>query len=367
VARALILTGSLGAGHDASAARLSEELVALGWQVRVLDAMALLGGRSAAAGEAVFRRLINSGGGGYDALHFAHLRTGSRLALALDRSAVARLLPALRRTLGPDDRLVLSTFPTGAAAAARLAAERPQLRTVVLCTDPVVHRLWVHPGTDLFLVTSPAAAAWVRRFRPDARIEVIPFPLAAQFTAPPDRDSARRELGLPGSARCVLLLGGGWGIGPIEELAALLAGRGVDVLAVAGRNRPLAARLARLADRQARVHAFGFTDRMATLMSAADLVVSAPGAASCAEARAVGRPLVLLDVLPGHGRETIDHELGRGGAAVAGAGPAGAARVIEAALHHPIRAESAAGATDWPERFRAAMAGLGIVVENEGH
>lgn len=38
-------------------------------------------------------------------------------------------------------------------------------------------------------------------------------------------------------------------------------------------------------------------------MAAADLVVCLPGATTCSEARVVGRPLLLLDVMPGHGHD----------------------------------------------------------------
>ena len=78
----------------------------------------------------------------------------------MDRAATARMVPALRAELErePAD-LVISVFATGASAAARLKAERPGLRTVVLCTDVAVHRIWAAAGTDLFLVTSAAAAA----------------------------------------------------------------------------------------------------------------------------------------------------------------------------------------------------------------
>ena len=61
---------------------------------------------------------------------------------------------------------------------------------------------------------------------------------------------------------------------------------------------------------------FGFTDRVPELMAAADLVVALPGATTCSEARVVGRQLLLLDVMPGHGRDNLLHELELGGAHV---------------------------------------------------
>src|SRR6202043_1921614 len=118
-----------------------------------LDSMSLLGPRSGGAGERLFGRLVAIPGL-YDGLHFAHLRTGSRLADRMDRASRARLVPALRAELGrePPD-VVISVFATGASAAARLKAEMPGLRTVVLFTDVAVHRIWAAEGTDLFLVT----------------------------------------------------------------------------------------------------------------------------------------------------------------------------------------------------------------------
>ena len=67
---------------------------------------------------------------------------------------------------------------------------------------------------------------------------------------------------------------------------------------------------------------FDVTARIVELMNACDVVVTLPGATTCAEARVVGRRLVLLDAMPGHGRENLQHELELGDADVASARPA---------------------------------------------
>jgi UDP-N-acetylglucosamine:LPS N-acetylglucosamine transferase len=59
---------------------------------------------------------------------------------------------------------------------------------------------------------------------------------------------------------------------------------------------------------------FGFTDRIPELMSASDVIVTTSGD-TCREARVIGRNIVLLDVVPGHGRENLMHELELGDAA----------------------------------------------------
>ena len=50
-------------------------------------------------------------------------------------------------------------------------------------------------------------------------------------------------------------------------------------------------------------------------MAASDLVITSSGD-TCTEARTVGRPLLLLDVVQGHGRDNLQHELELGDAAV---------------------------------------------------
>ena len=138
--------------------------------------------------------------------------------------------------------MIISVFAAGVPAAAGLARCRPGLRTMVLCPDALPHATWVREGIDLFLVTSAAAAAGVRRYVPGARIAIIPPPLRPAFRQAP-APGARSSLGIPPDARCVLLMGGGWGLGPVEGAARGLAAAGVHVLAVAGRNHRLEARL----------------------------------------------------------------------------------------------------------------------------
>ncbi len=182
---ATILTGPLGLGHEMMARGCGRLFERSGWRVRQLDSMSLLGPWSGGAGERLFKGLV-AVPGLYDGLHFAHLRTGSRLANRIDRASNARLVPALRSELErhPAD-LLFSVFATGASAAGRLKAEMPGLRSVVLCTDVSVHRIWAAEGTDLFLVTSAAAEASVRRYLPRAPVAVVPPPVRPEFYAAP--------------------------------------------------------------------------------------------------------------------------------------------------------------------------------------
>ncbi|MBV6699059.1 hypothetical protein KV557_18375 [Kitasatospora aureofaciens] len=355
---ALLISGSLGQGHDVMAEACADTLRARGWTTSTVDAMALLGERSGAAGEAVFRRLLDLPGV-YDAFHFSALRPGARIALLADAAARARLVPALRRLVAEQrPQLVVSVFATATSAVNRLP--RWDFRHFVFCTDVTPHRLWVQEGTDLFLVTSEVAACAVRRYHPGAEIAVLPAPLREPFYRAPGRAEARAEAGVPAGARCVLLMSGSWGLGPLARTATSLAAAGPHVLAVAGRNRELERRLRRAAGREPRLHPYGYTERIPALMAAADLVVTSSGD-TCSEARALGRRLLLLDVVQGHGRDNLQHELELGHADVTSARPAEVVRNALAALTRPEPPPSA-GATPeaWRTGFEAALARVGL-------
>jgi len=357
---ALLLSGSIGMGHHALAAACAGTLESQGWATRTLDAMRLLGKRNGKLGEAVFRTMIGMPGV-YDAFHFAALRTGNGLALLADAAARRPLVPRLRAHLDrhPAD-LVISVFATGAAAASALAARYPSMRHVVFCTTAMPHRLWVHPNVDLYLVTAAVAELAVLRFQPEARVQVVPPPVRSAFYQVRSQAQARADLRIPEGERCVLLMSGAWGVGPLATAAKALGDAGVHVLAVAGNNAGLTRKLSDVAARQPRVRAFGFTDRVPEMMAAADLVITSPGD-TCSEARTVGRPLLLLDVMQGHGRDNLQHELELGDAMVTSASTAEVTRCALAALDRakpapngPVRSKA-----DWETAFCAALATIG--------
>lgn len=360
--RTLILSGSIGKGHDSVAHACRAAFGTVGVPARVLDCMSMLGGAGSRAGTAAFRRMI-SVPSVYDAFHFGHLRNGTWLPRVLERAAIAQVLPEVREELSrvDGDPMVVSVFPTGVSAAAALKSERPMLTTVAVCTDACAHRMWVADGTDLYIVCSPLAATTIQRYAPDATLAVVPPPVRPAFFEARPKKAVREELGIPPDAPCVLLMAGGWGLGPLAETAALLGEAGYFVLAVAGMNQRLEVKLREVARRCWRVLPFGMTDRVPDLMAAADAVVTSSGQ-TCHEARVVGRWLVILDIVPGHGRENTLHELEKGAALACSPDPESVIAAVrlmfeEQPEHPPWPVRSTA---EWEKHFFAALGQIGV-------
>jgi processive 1,2-diacylglycerol beta-glucosyltransferase len=315
VRRALLLPGSIGMGHHAMAAAIGASLSDRAWQTDTLDAMELLGSWEQWIGERVFRSML-AVPGLYDAVYFTDFRSGGRIPSLMEAGALSRIVPKLTAEIErtrPD--LVVSIFATAASAMSRVCEQVPGLRRLTFCTDLNPHRMWVHEGTDAYLVRSEASAAFVRRFDPDARVVITSAPVRSAFYDAPGRAEARANLGLDVDEPCALLMAGSWGLGPLVDIAMALTAAGVQTLTVAGRNAKAEQRLRVAARDNKRLHVFGFTDRIPELMSAANVVITSPGE-TCSEARVIGRQLALLDVVSGHGRENLQHELELGNAAV---------------------------------------------------
>ena len=136
----------------------------------------------------------------------------------------------------------------------------------------------------------------------------------------------------------------------------------MHVLAVAGRRPGLESEFRSVAVGLHSVHPFGFSDRVPELMAAADIVIALPGASTCAEARVVGRPLLLLDVMPGHGRDNLLHELEQGGAAVCGPTPADVVAAALALLDTVPRpgSRSSDSLPRWEPAFEDAFRNIGL-------
>ena len=233
--RAVILSGSLGLGHDVVSEVVSASLAGLGWESRTLDCMRLLGPHAGRAGDWVFRRLMAMPGV-FDGLHFAHLRAGSRVATAMDRAATPRLVSALRGELHrePAD-LVISVFAAGVPAAAELgrvpavAAYRRALprRPAARHVGPPGHRPVPGDLAGRGGRGAPLPAPGPGRRGPAAGAACLRPPAAALAGPGVARDTGGRPVRPAHGRRMGAGPGGGGGAGP---------GRGR--CARAGRGRP---------------------------------------------------------------------------------------------------------------------------------
>jgi 1,2-diacylglycerol 3-beta-galactosyltransferase len=105
---------------------------------------------------------------------------------------------------------------------------------------------------------------------------------------------ARAALGWPPEARIVLMVGGGDGMGMLQQTARAIDSLRLEaeLVIIAGRNAAMKKALeARQWERPTRI--YGFVNNIEVMMRAADLLITKAGPATLTEAATVGLPMVI--------------------------------------------------------------------------
>ncbi|HEY1788343.1 MAG TPA: UDP-N-acetylglucosamine 2-epimerase [Verrucomicrobiae bacterium] len=224
-------------------------------------------------------------------------------------------------------------------------ASQPFVTTVV--TDFEAHALWMDSCVDLYCVAADETRArLVARGVPPENIIVTGIPISAKFSSKFDLKAIRKTYGLRDDLPIMLVLGGGFGMGPVTEILAELdkAAGQFQTVVVAGRNEKLRRELA-ARDHKHPTHVLGFSPNMHELMAIAELIITKPGGLTTSEALAMGKPLFILNPIPGQEAANSDFLLERGAAAKAN-------RVEDL----PFRVEQLTGSKKLSEMARAAKA-----------
>ncbi|MFE2021383.1 galactosyldiacylglycerol synthase [Streptomyces sp. NPDC059499] len=313
--RFLMVSASMGAGHDAVAAELAERLRADGHMTARVDLLNLLPAGAGRGLRAAYRTALRRCPWVYQAVYSAFFRDrgalGERSSWVPDTGPLAAALePRLRHVVErwrPD--ALVATFHQAAQVTGRLRAVHGDNcpPSTVVVTDFAVHRQWLHPGNDLHLCLTEAAAARVRAATGGPAMvcgPVVPSAFTAADQSHPARLSrwaselARRGPGRP----AVLVSAGAWGVGQgLTATAVLLAQSGHLPVLLCGRDEKLRARAAKLSG----VLALGWVKDLPDLMAASSALVDNAAGQTAMQALAAGLPVVGYRPIPGHGAEGV--------------------------------------------------------------
>ncbi|MBY0490762.1 MAG: hypothetical protein K2R93_13045 [Gemmatimonadaceae bacterium] len=349
--RILIAFSDTGGGHRAAARHLQAAFERIGTPVSIelVDPYAMSGRWPFNRLQAAYPKVV--GGAAW------LWRTGFRLTNSRLVTATAQLMawPVLRRTFrglredrSPD--VIVSTHPLLTSPLRRAFRETP---IAVVVTDLVSgHVSWYHRLADLIVTPTRAASAQAMAGGvPRERVRELGLPVDPSFAARPhDRPILSAPLGWSTERPTVLLIGGGDGVGPIEQLAEAIdrAGLPCDLAVVTGRNAALADRL-RVRAWRGTVHVYGFVHELGAMMRAAHTVVTKAGPGTICEAFAAGCPVVLFGAIPGQETGNVDFVVNAG----AGVWAPRVDQVVQTLTHWMI-GEDGRGA--WARASAAALA-----------
>jgi UDP-N-acetylglucosamine:LPS N-acetylglucosamine transferase len=341
--RLLVVSASMGAGHDTVAAELVRRARERGHGADVVDVLQLLPHPLGAALRHGYRSAVLHAPWAYAGVYRAMLRRGGGprpSGVPLARLAAG---PLTQRVQSAGADVVVPVFHLAAQLTGHLR-ERGLLRvpSAVCLVDFAVHRQWLHPGNDHYLCLTEQAAREVREDIGTPAEATGPVVAPAFFgprdspygTEAPARNAGAQEVSAAGERapsaglettphspsasgaarwrerfarhahgdRPVVLSAGAWGAAShLPGTARLLARAGFLPVVLCGRNARLRARCAQLPG----VLAPDWVDDMPALLHAARALVDNAAGQTAVQALAAGLPVVGHRPVPGHGAEGV--------------------------------------------------------------
>ncbi|MBP2656828.1 MAG: ugtP 1 [Firmicutes bacterium] len=213
--------------------------------------------------------------------------------------------------------LVIGTHPFPCGAAARIRRSGGSATPLAaIVTDFSFHNMWFfHEIDEYFVATEDVYQAFAARGMSYSRVHVTGIPIKQEFGQNSDVTAIRQKWGLSVDKPLVLLMGGGLGLGAIEEALVSIneLAQQVQVVAIAGKNNVLYDSLLNVAGKMHQpVKVLGFVDNISELMAVSDILITKPGGMTISEAMAIGLPMVFYKSLPGQEKENSHYLTSRG-------------------------------------------------------
>lgn len=361
--RALILSCSIGGGHDACARAVSDELTARGSECVTRDALRFvfrglpkLFSRSHVwvyrHTPAVFDKVYRFG-----ETHPASFRQGTAFRRLFRRGT--RKLKDYLLEGGFDTVICTHVFPAMMVSdALRIFppdATKPE--TCFVATDYTGSPGMAESDLDYYFIPDRSLehCFTVGNITAD-RMRSSGIPVRRAFYRRVPTDIAKERAGLPPDCRHMVMMCGSMGCGPMYGLTRRLAkelAKNELLTVVCGTNKQLYRRLTRACGSAARVRILSYVKDVSALLDSADLYLTKPGGISVTEAAEKRLPMILIDTVAGCEDYNLHFFVDLGAAKTAGTEEAIAALALDtlrsdSALRHMAgaygRREAANGA-----------------------
>ncbi len=217
-------------------------------------------------------------------------------------------LESLMNQMQPQAIVCTHPFPLGILIHLRQQGKCP-MPILGAITDFTVHPFWLFEEVDCYLV---AAESLVKSFQEygiaKEKIKATGIPIDPNFALPKERASLRNRWRLKPQHQAVLVMGGGLGMGPLEEVVKDLASSGLpcQIVVVCGRNEELRQKLLKVTPHlSGNVQVLGYVTEIQDLMAACDFMVGKAGGLTSSEAMASGLPMFITDPIPGQEERNV--------------------------------------------------------------
>lgn len=231
-------------------------------------------------------------------------------------SIMAIKLSHLLNEKNPD--IIISTHPFGSQMCSYLKRKgKLSCPVATILTDFKSHDQWLVGSDyiDYFFVSNESMKQELIDRNIDAsKIHVTGIPVGDKFLISYDKRTILDELNFSENKKTILFFAGGeFGLGKnktLEVFECLIKNfDNIQVIAISGRNQTMKDNFVKIVlenDKQANVHIFEYTDKIAQFMSICDLVISKPGGLTTSESLVSNVPMLIINPIPGQEEENAE-------------------------------------------------------------
>ncbi|MFA4831538.1 MAG: glycosyltransferase [Patescibacteria group bacterium] len=185
-----------------------------------------------------------------------------------------------------------------------------------IITDYNTHELWISSkNQDYFVATPKIKWKLNQKGIPQENIFVSGIPVDPAFYEKKSIARLQQNYNIDKTRKTILVLSGGHGTTKIGKIIKILFGLAeqINIIAIAGKNKKMENKLKKLKPpSQIKFYPLGWTDAIDEYMRLSDLIITKPGGITATECITLGKPIIIIDPIPGQEEHNADYILSNG-------------------------------------------------------
>lgn len=312
----LIFSASIGNGHNQAARAMQEHLAAQGYTSMIIDTLEYISPTFHKILLEGYTKLLKLSPKVWGKIYHNTERTRFFDINVLMNKLLANQLKKLIENVKPD--AFIATHPFASCMLSVLKGRNEWQEPIyTIITDYTIHPSWINHHINYYFIAHEQLYYLVDIYRQEYRkYKPMGIPIMSKFREPLNPDELRQKLRIRDGQKCVLLSGGGLGLGPMDQVLNGL--EKIDspckTFVLTGANEKLYKRVSNRTYRQ-EVVPLRFIDNFHEYLEVADLIVTKSGGLTTAEVMSKQVPMIIYNPLPGQ-EERNSHFLLNNGCAV---------------------------------------------------
>jgi processive 1,2-diacylglycerol beta-glucosyltransferase len=184
---------------------------------------------------------------------------------------------------------------------------------VAVVTDYYPHRFWIHSSVDRYIVACrEAKEILIKEGIEEEKIEILGIPISVKFLESHSKKEIADELGFEERMRSILIMGGGWGIGPIIKISQQLdkLEENFQIIIICGKNKKLYNWFKKHKDSFKKpVFYFSYIDFVYKIMDFSDIIITKAGGITVSEALCKDLAIIITHPIPGQEERNVNYLL----------------------------------------------------------